>query len=65
MFGTHVEADVVRVPRRLAMRWLVDDRGEVRPEYADTYELRGATVLDEAQLATDEARAFANQAPVT
>ena len=64
VFGTYVEVDIVRVPRRLAMRWLIDDDGEVRPEYRDTYELRGSRVLDEEQRSVDSARAFANQAPV-
>ncbi len=63
VFGTHVELDQVMVPRRLAMRWLVDDDGEVLPEYRDTYALRGTTVLDDTQKRVDEERAFANQAP--
>jgi sterol desaturase/sphingolipid hydroxylase (fatty acid hydroxylase superfamily) len=40
-FGTRLPAARVRVPRRLAMPWLVDARGELRPEYADDYELVG------------------------
>lgn len=64
VFGTHVAVDRVRVPRRLAMRWLVDDRGAIRPEYADTYEIRGATTLDDEQRRIDRERAFANEAPV-
>lgn len=63
VFGTYVEVDVVRVPRRLAMRWLVDEAGEIRPEYAGTYELRGTRALDDAQRETDRELAFANQAP--
>lgn len=63
VFGTHVEVDRVVVPRRLAMRWLVDEHGEIRPEYRDTYVLRGATALDDTQRRVDEERAFANQAP--
>lgn len=64
VFGTHVEVDVVRVPRRMAMRWLVDERGDVRPEYRDTYELRGTRRLDDGQRAADRELAFANEAPV-
>ena len=63
VFGTYVEVDVVQVPRRLAMRWLVDDDGRVLPEYRDTYAIRGELALDEAQRSVDEQRAFANQAP--
>ena len=64
VFGTFVAVDVVRVPRRLAMRWLVDEHGEVRPEHRSTYELRGRLALDDDQRRTDRDRAFANQAPV-
>lgn len=65
VFGTHVEVERVRVPRRMAMRWLIDDDGEIRPEYRDTYELRGTRRSDEQQRRIDEDRAFANQAPST
>ena len=64
VFGTYTAVDRVAVPRRLAMRWLLDDAGEVRPEYCDMYELRGSRVLDEVQRSTDAERAFANQAPL-
>lgn len=64
VFGTHVELERVQVPRRLAMRWLMDDDGRIRPEYADEYEIRGTTTLDDDQRRVDRERAFANQAPV-
>ncbi len=64
VFGTLVEVDRVRVPRRLAMRWLVDDAGDVRAEYAQTYELRGRRPLDEDQRRRDAELALANEAPV-
>ena len=63
VFGTYVEVDTVRVPRRMALRWLVDEHGEVRPEYAGTYELRGTRALDDAQRDADRELAFANEAP--
>ena len=63
VFGTYVEVEAVRVPRRMAMRWLIDDDGEVRPEYRDTYELRGTRPLTEDQRDRDRELAFANQAP--
>jgi hypothetical protein len=42
VFGTRITVDRVRVPRRLAMRWLVDQHGEIRPAYAGDYMLVGA-----------------------
>ena len=64
VFGTYVDVEIVEIPRRLAMRWLVDDDGAVRPEYADTYAIRGSLELDETQRRLDRERAFANQVPV-
>lgn len=63
VFGTYVEVDTVRVPRRMAMRWLTDEHGEVRTEYRDAYELRGTRPLDDEQRLRDRELAFANQAP--
>ena len=63
VFGPHVDVDTVVVPRRMALRWLVDDDGEVRPEYRHLYELRGTRPLDERQRDADRELAFANQAP--
>ncbi len=67
VFGTYEPVDFrVRVPRRLAMRWLVDADGELRPEYADDYVLVGRQIdagSDPQQDAIDRARAFANLAP--
>ncbi len=39
VFGTHVTPGRIRVPRRHAPDWLLDDGGQVRPEYAADYEL--------------------------
>lgn len=63
VFGTHERPGQVRVPRRLALPWLVDDDGELRPEYRDDYVLVGAASSDERTAAIDRARAFASQAP--
>jgi len=63
VFGTMERPERVRVPRRLAMTWLLDDDGEVRAEYRDDYELVGRTGLDERQAGIDRARAFANLVP--
>jgi sterol desaturase/sphingolipid hydroxylase (fatty acid hydroxylase superfamily) len=65
VFGTYERVDgPLRVPRRLAMVWLVDDDGQVRPEYADDYALAGTRPWTEAQAAIDHDRAFANLAPL-
>jgi sterol desaturase/sphingolipid hydroxylase (fatty acid hydroxylase superfamily) len=67
VFGTYERVDgPIRVPRRLAMRWLVDEDGAVRERYADDYVLVGRRIAagtDAAQDAVDHARAFANLAP--
>jgi len=42
VFGTTLPLDErIRVPRRLAMPWLVDARGELAPAHAGDYELVG------------------------
>lgn len=64
MFGTLVVPDVIRVPRRHAMSWLVDESGVVRPEFADHYELVGPVDPDARHAALDRARAFANLPPM-
>ena len=65
VFGTTEKPDKVRVPRRLAMVWLLDENGEIRPEYADDYELVGsAAVADDRQVMIDRARAFTNEVPI-
>ena len=64
VFGTREAPEVIKVPRRLALPWLVDDDGEVRPEYRDHYVLVGSASSDERTAALDKARAFASLAPV-
>jgi len=63
VFGTHESPDRVRVPRRLAPVWMLDEAGELRPELADDYALVGASSRDERTAALDRARAFASIAP--
>lgn len=63
VFGTLERPDRVRVPRRLALPWLVDEGGEVRAEYAADYVLVGSRDADERLLQLDRARAFASVAP--
>jgi sterol desaturase/sphingolipid hydroxylase (fatty acid hydroxylase superfamily) len=64
VFGTFERVEgPLRVPRRLAMVWLTDASGQVRPEYVDDYELVGWRPADHRQAAEDHERAFANLAP--
>lgn len=63
VFGTYDDPGVVTVPRRMAPAWLVDDAGEVRPEHAADYVVKGGRRLDGDQREQDRADAFANIAP--
>ncbi|MBK9033828.1 MAG: sterol desaturase family protein [Myxococcales bacterium] len=42
VFGTYRTPEVIPVPEKLCMRWLLDDAGSVRREHADRYTLRPA-----------------------
>ena len=64
VFGTLERNEHVDVPRRHAMAWLVDEHGEVKPEYRDTYRIVGPSDPEGRMAAIDRARAFANLAPV-
>lgn len=63
VFGTHEEPGTIRVPRRLAMVWLVDDQGAVKPEFAADFEVVGRRPADAEQAAIDLTDAYANRAP--
>jgi sterol desaturase/sphingolipid hydroxylase (fatty acid hydroxylase superfamily) len=67
VFGTYERVEgPVKVPRRLAMRWLVDADGELLPGYEHDWVLVGRKLIageDPAQDSLDRARAFANLAP--
>ena len=63
VFGTYERPERVRVPRRLALPWLVDDDGEVLPAFTDDYVLVGAADPSERILKLDRVRAFASIAP--
>jgi len=62
-FGTYEEPGVIRVPRRLALVWLLDADGRGKPQFAADYEVVGSAPADAAQRARDHADAFANRAP--
>jgi sterol desaturase/sphingolipid hydroxylase (fatty acid hydroxylase superfamily) len=63
VFRTYEPAVQVRVPRRLAPIWLVDDDGAVLPRYREDYVIRGTAATDESQQQADWDHAFANVAP--
>ncbi len=63
VFGTYEEPGVVRVPRRMAMVWLLDDDGNVRPELAGDYAVAGRGDRNAAIMRRDRVDAFANRAP--
>jgi sterol desaturase/sphingolipid hydroxylase (fatty acid hydroxylase superfamily) len=63
-FGTYQDPGVVTVPRRMAPVWLLDADGEVRPELAADYQVKGGAGRDRAQAARDHEDAFSNVAPV-
>jgi hypothetical protein len=63
-FGTLQEPEQVRVPRRLALPWLVDADGELHERFRDDYRLVGSATGDERTAQLDRARAFASIAPV-
>lgn len=64
LFGTEVNPDVIPVPRRVAMTWLLDTDGAIRDDYRGDYVLAGtgrAGAINEQQQASDIEAAFANQ----
>ena len=63
VFGTYERPEKVRVPRRMALPWMVDDDGAMKAEFSSRYELVGNGRADERTAALDRARAFASQAP--
>jgi sterol desaturase/sphingolipid hydroxylase (fatty acid hydroxylase superfamily) len=63
VFGTRLPVERVRVPRRLAMPWLVDADGELGPAYANDYELVGSARSDDRSRRADTAAAMANRSP--
>jgi sterol desaturase/sphingolipid hydroxylase (fatty acid hydroxylase superfamily) len=63
VFATRLSIERVRVPRRLAMRWLVDESGEVRDAFATDYELVGGRVRDPSTRRADTDAAMANRPP--
>ena len=65
VWGTYDEPVVVAVPRRMAPSWLLDEGGEVKPEYAGDYVAKGMRRADVDMVERDRAAAFGNAAPAT
>ena len=65
VFDTLDEPKSVRVPRRLAPKWLLTTDGDVRSEFAADYALVGSADGAERLAKIDRARAFASLAPVS
>jgi sterol desaturase/sphingolipid hydroxylase (fatty acid hydroxylase superfamily) len=60
VFRTYDSPAQLRVPRRLAMVWLLDEAGEVRPEHRASYVVRGTrTEIGPEEISV----ALANQPP--
>jgi sterol desaturase/sphingolipid hydroxylase (fatty acid hydroxylase superfamily) len=63
VFGTRLPLEPVRVPRRLAMPWLVDAEGRVRAAFASDYVLVGSARDDEDTRRADAEAALGNRSP--
>lgn len=63
VFHTEDDPGQIRVPRRMAMTWLLDDDGEVRADLAADYAIVGSRPLTEEQRDHDRVAAFANEIP--
>ncbi|HWJ98478.1 MAG TPA: sterol desaturase family protein [Acidimicrobiales bacterium] len=63
VFGTLEEPERVRVPRRMAQPWMLDEDGELKDEYTADYLLVGSRDTNERLAQLDKARAFASIAP--
>ena len=63
VFATTLPVAKVRVPRRLAMPWLIDAQGEIWPAHVGDYELVGSARSDSRTRQADTAAAMANCRP--
>lgn len=62
VFGTHLPAERVRIPRHVAPVWLTRD-GKVRPEHQEDYELVGGRAVVAPPAGSEEAAAPRPVAP--
>ncbi len=65
VFATRLPVERVRIPRRLAMPWLVDADGEIGSAYAYDYELVGSARNDALSRQSDSQAALENRSPAT
>ncbi|MBW2446924.1 MAG: sterol desaturase family protein [Deltaproteobacteria bacterium] len=65
VFSTRLPVEKVRVPRRLALPWLVDGGGEIWPAFAGDYELVGRRNSDANTRRSDAEAANENRSPST
>ena len=65
VMGTSDDRDVLKVPRRMAPAWMVDDHGVVLPDYRPDYVVSTGGVDDPGLSRRDRSDAFANIAPHT
>ncbi|MGZ4691122.1 MAG: sterol desaturase family protein [Acidimicrobiia bacterium] len=63
LLGTYDEPGVVTVPRRMAPKWMVDETGALRGEFAADYVVVGGGRLETSRVDRDRGDAFANVAP--
>ena len=63
VFRTRLPLEPVRVPRRLAMPWLVAEDGRVREAFASDYVLVGGARADEQTRRADSDAALENRSP--
>ncbi len=63
VFGTYKEPGRVRVPRSIAIDWMLDAEGRIRPELAQDYELVGPGVSPTA--VDDDGREPAGRPPAS
>ena len=65
VFRTNVEPGMIRVPRRMAMRWLLTPEGELDPAFAADYVLVGQGPVGAAVVETPETVALDTTAAYT
>ncbi len=63
LWGTYDDPGVVVVPERMAPEWLLDDNGQVKPEFGDDYRVKARVRVEADQIERDRSDAFANLAP--
>lgn len=64
VFGTRADLPIaLRLGRRIAPEWMLDENGEVRPPYSGDYEVVGPLRATPALVQADREAAFANLPP--